>query len=175
MCAPTLPRITFAPPGESSTLATSPGAATVTAEEALDGRGGEQIDRVVDGPAGLQRLAQQHVDRGPWRPPSAVVVSRFRQTPRPASLRPILASIPASVSVANQRSPSSTIQMTVEAARVGVPVPVLGEQTARTDHGALVGPGAGQDLGARVDRDQFALVHACAGGDPGDLLARLAG
>ena len=35
VCAPMLPRMTFAPPGESSTLATSPAVATVTAEDAL--------------------------------------------------------------------------------------------------------------------------------------------
>ncbi len=119
VCAPTAPRITFAPPGESSTVATSPGVATVTADDAL-------VFAPASSATASSTLAQvSSVWRSrtwigvPSRPPSALVVSRFRQTPRPWSLRPIFASSPASVSVTNQPWSCSTIQITVAAALSG--------------------------------------------------------
>ena len=113
MWAPTAPRITFAPPGESSIVATSPGVATVTALLAL------VVALVSSSIASSTVLQLSSVClRRTWiavpvQPPSTVVRSRFRQTPRPASLSPIFARIPASVSVTNQPWSCSTIWITV--------------------------------------------------------------
>ncbi len=138
-----------------------------------DRRGGQERDRVVDGPAGLQRLAQQDVDR---RAVQAAVGRRGEQVQADAEARVVEADLGQHAGLGERREPAVALLHDPDHGRgreVRVPVPVLGQQPARADDGAFGRPGAGEDLGARVDRDQFELVHARAGGDPGDLLARL--
>ena len=89
----------------------------------------------------------------PSRPPSAVVWRMFRQTPRPASLRPILARMPASVSVANQPCSCSTIQTSVDAAASGCQSQFWASRPPGADDAALgQAARAREDLGAGVDR-----------------------
>ena len=97
---------TFAPPGESSTDATSPGCGDRHRRGRGDLRRRQQRDGLVDG-RGTSRApgaagCGSACRRG--RRPS-LVRRRFRQTPRPASLSPILASVPASRASTNQPWP----------------------------------------------------------------------
>jgi hypothetical protein len=93
--------------------------ATVTADEA------ETVASVSSATASstLRHVASTCRSRTwigvPSWPPSALERRRFRHTPSPASLSPILASMPASVSVTNQLGPWSTTHTTVDSLSSG--------------------------------------------------------
>ena len=161
-----VPRMTFAPPGESSTVATSPGVATVTAEERGHRRRGEQLDARRRRSRQLCSMRRSRTWIGvPSRPPSAVVLQEVQAD---AEARVVEADLGQDAGLGQRREPAvaacSTIQITVECASASgcqsqfcasrPPPPTTLHSSAR----------AGEDLGAGVDRAQLVRVDLPAPG-----------
>ena len=140
MWAPTAPRMTFAPPGLSSTLATSLGAATVTAELALVFAAVRSATASSTLRQRSQRLPQQEVDRRAVEP---AVRRRVEHVQADAEAGVVEADLGQHARLGERREPAVLVLDDPDdgAGRgVRMPVPVLGEQPARADHRALRRP-----------------------------------
>ena len=159
VCAPMLPRRTFAPPGESST-------GDVAGRRDGDGRGGADVAPVRSSSASstvagaLQHLAQQDVDRRAGRDRRR---GRAQQVQADAEAGVVEADLGQHAGLGQRREPAA-VRARRSRSRSSRAGPGASPSSARAGRRrrprSIRRARAGQDLGAGVDREQLVLVDS---------------